>query len=139
MIRAPLLSLVLAVPMMAHAMDATDLMPSVVGLHVASAHTQSGYNGINPGVYARWDSGLTAGAYFNSERRGTVYAGWTWVDAEDRFSVTLGGATGYARATVVPMVVPSVRLGLNEDASVRLSMALTKECSALHLSLERRF
>lgn len=137
MIRALPLSLMLAaIPAMS---CASDLLPAVVGVHVASAHTEQGYNGVNPGLYARWDSGLTAGAYYNSERKLTVYGGWTWTDKQDRFSVTFGAASGYKAARVLPIIVPSVRLGLNEEVSVRLSWALAPECSALHLSLERRF
>lgn len=35
------------------------------------------WNNINPGAYVRLDNGLTAGSYYNSERRVSAYAGFT--------------------------------------------------------------
>lgn len=113
--------------------------PEVMGLHMGSWHEDKAMNNFNPGVYARWKNGFTAGAYYNSEKRPTAYAGWTFHDKIDRFAITLGAATGYKRAAIVPLVVPSVRFGVNENTSVRLSAVPLKGQAAVHLSLEKRF
>ena len=40
------------------------------GIHIGSHHFPAyQYNNFNPGLYVRMKSGLTAGAYYNSERR----------------------------------------------------------------------
>lgn len=117
-----------------------ELLPETVGAHVASWHVHEGFNNVNPGLYARWDSGLTMGAYWNSERAMSAYAGWTFSFQEDRYALTVGAVSGYQRAAVLPLVVPSVKLRLTEQASVRLSWVLgPKGGEALHLSVERRF
>ena len=112
--------------------------PELIGLHLGSVHRHEGMNNFNPGVYARWENGFTAGTYRNSMNRQTVYAGWTWHDEDDRFAVTLGGATGYSRK-VEPIIVPSVRVGLTDTMSMRLALAACKNNPAIHLSIERRF
>lgn len=131
-----------------------DLLPSVVGVHVFSYHIQKGgspdgrgqWNNHNPGIYARWDNGLTVGTYENSIYRRTTYLGWTLHDDADRFAVTIGVMTGYdklsndpdaryayrcdgphgcrevrVKDTFVPMIVPSVRLGITESLSARVA------------------
>ena len=142
-------------------------LPAAVGVHLGSyhAHAPAGvpYNGVNPGLYARWASGLTLGAYRNSIRRNSVYAGWTITDAAERFGLTLGIVTGYDRITsgqgdyravrcedatgcrevglkrvVLPMLVPSVRVSLSDRASARISAVLVKDAPAVHLSMEWR-
>lgn len=113
--------------------------PEVMGVDIASAHAHSGMNSINPGIYARWSNGLTAGSYYNSERRMTVWGGYTLHDSDDRFALMLGVGTGYGKRRFTPMVIPSVRLGLNETTSVRLSLAAAKNNPAVHLSIEKRF
>ena len=81
-----------------------------LGFHLGSQHLPAQqYNNANPGVYYIHGSGATIGTYYNSERRQSVYAGWTWDSGPWRLQV--GGITGYERAKVLPMVVPSVALG----------------------------
>ena len=81
-----------------------------LGLHIGSQHFPAQqYNNANPGAYYIHDSGATVGTYYNSERRQSVYAGWTLDSGPWRLQV--GAITGYERRAVLPMVVPSVALG----------------------------
>lgn len=81
-----------------------------LGLHIGSQHFPAQqYNNANPGAYYIHDNGATVGTYYNSERRQSMYAGWTWDSGPWRLQV--GAITGYERGAVLPMVVPSVALG----------------------------
>ncbi len=96
------LILALALSGMAHA--------GTLGLHIGSQHFPAQqYNNANPGAYYIHDNGATVGTYYNSERRQSVYAGWTWDSGPWRLQV--GAITGYERRAVLPLVVPSVALG----------------------------
>jgi hypothetical protein len=95
---------------------------AAVGVHVGSWHSEPGFNNTNPGVYVRTADGWTLGAYRNSVRRTSTYAGWTTgVDlaAGVRAEVTVGAIAGYFRP-VLPMAVPSVRFALGEHLGARL-------------------
>lgn len=126
----------------------------VIGLHMVSLHSEPTYpcdvqvdgrcnfNNTNPGLYVVAPSGLTLGAYINSYRQWSSYAGWTWHTADNRFALTVGGVTGYRFATVMPVVIPSVRFDLNEQWGARLSVipkAGDGLVQAVHLSLETRW
>ncbi len=96
------LILALALSGLAHA--------GTLGLHIGSRHFPAqDYNNFNPGAYYIHDNGATVGTYYNSERRQSVYAGWTWDSGPWRLQV--GAITGYERAKVLPVVMPSVALG----------------------------
>jgi hypothetical protein len=123
-----------------------------------------GWNNKNPGLYARWGNGLTIGAYRNSLYRNSAYLGWTFSDAIDRFAITLGAVSGYDKITdgpgdyqavrcdeangcrtvnlksvILPLFVPSVRIGITDHLSARLSvLAVPKHPAAVHLSVEWR-
>lgn len=115
-----------------------------MGLHIASAHEHGGFNGVNPGVYVRLDSGWTAGIYRNSMERTSVYAGFTLETGTRPLSaaITLGCITGY-NASVTPLVVPSVAYHFGSNA-VRVGFiprppGLGGASSALHLMVEHHF
>jgi len=126
---------------------AQGLMPETVGLHLASKHSsyKQQWNDANVGVYARWGNGITLGTMRNSERTQSYYAGWTgdWaltkrIDA----GLTLGLITGYKRAKVLPMVVPSLRLAVTENLGLRTSYIFNPDkggAHALHISAEWKF
>ena len=81
-----------------------------LGLHIGSQHFPAkDFNNSNPGVYYISDQGWTVGTYYNSERRQSVYAGWTWDYGPWRLQA--GAITGYRRAAVLPLIAPSVSLG----------------------------
>ena len=115
--------------------------PAVLGLHLATVHSASGFCNINPGAYAVWENGFTVGAYRNSEcERVSAYAGWTWqTEGRLRAGVTAGLITGYRRAPVMPLLVPSVSFDVSPSTTVRLSFIPKVEkggANALHFSLE---
>src|ERR1043165_3937878 len=116
---------------------------STFGLHLGSWHAKDGYNNFNPGVYVE-HNGWTAGTYYNSERKQTFYAGYTFrgaIAGDFGYGLSVGVATGYKRAPVVPMVVPSVSYSVTPSWGVRLSGVppIGTIPGVLHLSVETRF
>lgn len=117
-----------------------------VGLHLGSWHETPGYNNTNPGVYV-YHNGWTAGTYYNSERHQSYYAGYTFehplFDGGVRLGATAGAITGYERAKVLPMVVPSVAVsipaGLGSAARLSFIPPIGGMPTVLHLSVEFRF
>lgn len=135
----------------------------VDGNTTTTAHN-SGYNNRNPGLYARWSNGVTVGTYYNSNKNQSYYVGKTFTDDADRFSVTLGLVSGYTkveigkdptgreqcsapgncimvegRKVILPMLVPSVRIGITDHLSARLALMATQTLKPItHLSLEWR-
>lgn len=113
-------------------------------LHLASAHSQPGYDNGNLGLAHRWRNGVVAGAFHNSYGRASAYGGWLWtLDDRGRWSVFLGAATGYGdtdeRMPLAPVVAPSFRAALANDLGLRLSWFMDPRKGAaqvLHLSLE---
>lgn len=107
-----------------------------IGLHLGTVHNSKVFNDFNPGVYAVLENGVTAGTYFNSERKQTFYAGKTW--SAGSFAVSAVALTGYRRAPLVPGLIPSVSLPVGERVEARASLILTPEKAsrAVHFSLE---
>lgn len=123
-----------------------------LGLHAGSAHFPSGsyQNNFNPGLYLRTDDGITIGGYYNTLRRFSFYAGYTF---EYGPLGLLGGvATGYQPKNInglsyghgkalTPMLVLSLRLpplgGLKP--MVMLVPPFRSSPAVLHLAFEQRF
>lgn len=130
---------------------------TTVGLHLVSHHASSDpmQNNVNPGAYLIRD-GWTVGAYRNTLKRDSVYAGHTW----DRgpFSITAGFVSGYEKreyhgecapgvwskkgticergvsnAKLLPMLAPSVRVG---PTRLWYLPGLGHTSSVIHLSVE---
>lgn len=111
-------------------------------LHLGSKHFPSrDYNNFNPGLAYRTDSGWTLGAYRNSIRRTSVYAGrqFDWGLTPDlQASVTVGAVSGYYRS-LRPLVVPSLGLRVSPDLRFRLAFLPRVEkggASVIHAALE---
>ena len=109
-----------------------------LGVHLASHHfPQSEFNNFNPGLYYRSDAGWTAGAYRNSLRRGSAYAGYTW--QRGAIGLTAGGITGYGHG-VLPLLVPSLALFTHQGVTARVAYIPRVEkrigSHVLHLMLE---
>ena len=105
-------ALVLAMPVKAE----------TIGAHVGSWHSEPGFNNVNPGAYYRADSGATVGAYRNSIRRVSTYAGWTWskpIAEGVQASVTAGVIAGY-EGGAMPMAIPSLRIAAGEHLAARV-------------------
>jgi hypothetical protein len=129
------------------AAQAEGLKPVAVGLHIGSHHFETReagtWNDKNPGIYARWESGLVIGTLRNSERRQSVYGGkvfetarWYGLGAD----VTVGVITGYA-CDVSPLVAlsGSLRVGKTTARLLYLSKAHRAASAAVHFSTERSF
>ena len=107
-----------------------------LGLHIGSQHFPAQqYNNANPGAYYIHDNGATVGTYYNSERRQSVYAGWTWDYGPWRLQV--GAITGYLRAAVLPLIAPSVSLGYGFRLTV-LPKVERRGSSVVHLTWEMK-
>ncbi len=106
-----------------------------LGFHLGSHHFPAkDYNNVNPGVYVIKDNGLTLGTYYNSERKQSVYAGWTWDYGV--FRLQAGAITGY-RHTIMPMLAPSVSLGHGFRLTA-LPKIGTQGANVLHLTWETK-
>lgn len=106
------------------------------GVHMGSIHFAGDYNNFNPGVYVNHD-GWTGGVYYNSERRVSAYAGYTF--ATGPLDWTLGAITGYERARVLPLVAPSVAFNFTPEVAGRVVLLpnpFKPKESALHFTLE---
>lgn len=107
-------------------------LAGTVGLHLGSVHLpKKDFNNVNPGIYYQWDSGVTVGTFYNSERRQSVYAGWTW--EWGRLNLTAGLITGYRRASILPLAAPSVKLGTVGQVTWRLIFLPRVERSGAHV------
>lgn len=107
-----------------------------LGVHIGSQHFPAQhYNNFNPGAYYIHDNGATVGTYYNSERRQSVYAGWTWDSGPWRLQV--GAITGYERRAVLPMIVPSVEVGYGFGLAV-LPKVERDGSSVVHLMWETK-
>lgn len=132
--------------LLATAAHADTLVPETVGLHLVSKHSSynTPWNDTNLGAYARWHNGITVGTLRNSERRQSYYAGWSkdWdVLPRVQAGLMLGLITGY-EPSVLPMVVPSVRLAVTQNLGLRTSFIFNPRktgAHALHLSAEWKF
>jgi len=88
-----------------------------VGVHLVSRHAPDpGVNNVNLGAYVRTSQGWTAGTYWNTYNRPTVYAGWTTPEWY-RLSATVAVGTGYEKHQAPQLerglsllVAPTVRL-----------------------------
>lgn len=87
---------------------------AAIGLHLASAHSVDTYNNVNPGVYVVAECGATAGVFYNSQRRVSVYAGWTLESGPFWASAAL--ATGYGwEGEKARALTPIGMIGLRRD------------------------
>lgn len=104
-----------------------------IGLHLATAHVgpyAEELRDFNPGAYARCDD-IVAGAYRNSQGRGSVYVAKVY--AFGRIELAAGAVTGYELGPVLPLVVPSIKVG---RARLSLLLPIDKNAGGVHLSWE---
>ena len=117
----------------------TEARAGTIGVHVASMHfPERDFNNFNPGLYYRSDLGWTAGAYRNSLRQVSAYAGYTW--ERGVFGLTAGAVSGYAGNSVQPLLVPSMSVFAVHGATARLAFIPRVEkrigSHVLHLMME---
>jgi hypothetical protein len=112
-----------------------------IGVHLVSVHGAPGFNNTNPGVFVTAlvkDEQVVVGTYYNSVRKQTVYAGWTY-SFNAYADVTIGLATGY-KYPVVPLLAPSLKLPFGPmQARITLLPNPQPKESAIHLSIEYKF
>lgn len=122
---------------------------SYIGIHGPSYHDGGDFNNDNYGLYLV-HKGFTGGTYYNSLRRTTWYAGYSWEWAlppnplADTVSLMGSLATGYHTAQYsydyVPLGALSVRRTLGEQHGLRLSylpvLGKSPATYVLHLSYE---
>lgn len=117
---------------------------TTIGVHAASWHSAPGYNNANPGLYVV-HNGWTMGTYYNSVKRQSYYAGYTYshqlFHPSVQLGITVGGITGY-RTSPAPLIAPSIRFALGNEFGARLFyLPRVKFTGAhvLHLTFERSF
>lgn len=109
----------------------------VLGINLATYHFDRNrdYCEANPGIYAlHRESRIAGGVYHNSECRTSAWAAKQWDLGP--FTLSVGAVVGYSRAAVLPLVVPSVKLG---PARLSLLPPVEKRGGGLHLSIETSF
>ena len=85
------------------------LIGATIGFHLGSIHfPNKDFNNINPGIYLKTENNYVAGGYYNSIRKPSFYVGKNF--EYKNFSIIVGGVTGYDRAIITPLVLPSVKL-----------------------------
>ena len=89
--------------LLAFALCAFGVRAQSVGLHLVSVHipAREGQHNFNPGIYVRFDNGVTLGTYHNTLGKQTFYAGYTVEHGP--FALTLGAASGYQRQETVTL------------------------------------
>lgn len=97
-----------------------------IGVHLGSYHWNNteGYNNVNPGIYYERNN-VVLGTYYNSERKQTVYAGYNFhyhLYGGLSGELTVGLATGYSRASVIPAAIPSLVYSFGNGLGIRLSV-----------------
>lgn len=106
----------------------------VLGLHLATYHFDRDrkYEEFNPGAYATCDE-YEAGLYRNSEGKFSTHVGYTVRNAIGPIDLTFGMVTGYKRGPILPLFIPSVKLG---DVRIHLLIPIEKRGGGLHMSYE---
>jgi len=121
---------------------------AAIGLHLVSWHSQEGYTGTNPGVYAKSECGVTVGAYRNSEARLTVYGAYTLDPPKLPVWASVGVATGYGpqygeARPLTPVFIVGLKSPQFSGYRFRLGyipkLGQMNNTHVLHLMLEKEF
>lgn len=121
-------------------------------VHTASVHTVKAFNftgedqkinNLNYGIGYRSDEGYSAGYYYNSYNRHTVYITKEFM-YNDHVGLVLGAATGYKEATglpVVPVAAALFKASLTDTVGVSiLAMPKFKQLAGvMHLVVSYKF
>lgn len=114
-----------------------------MGVHLFSRHDPNrGENQYNPGLYVRFQHGITVGQYTNSLAKETTYAGWTTPEWY-RMRMSFIAATGYKKKDPVIVPIPSIRLySFDNGPDVWMSgtpVQITNSRAVGHLHIEWKF
>jgi hypothetical protein len=115
----------------------------VIGLHLGSLHSATGFNDFNPGAYIEFENHITLGHYYNSNYRESSYAGYTY-PYDSNIELTLGLITGYPLFKYTPLIVPSYKFPkLIQSATLRLAFIPrffgVVQANVLHVMVESSF
>ncbi|API58533.1 hypothetical protein BSL82_03760 [Tardibacter chloracetimidivorans] len=110
-----------------------------------SQEVRRSYNNANPGLYARCNSGIQVGGYYNSERNFTAYASYV-KDLRIVGPVSAWGAvglaTGYERHRITPIALVGGKLDLGDRLALRVGyapkVAKANDTHLVHFALEWR-
>jgi len=146
------MAMALAAPV--HAQDAQTPPQDdwAIGEHLVSWHSNpkgcyplKACNDFNPGLSITWD-GWLGGAYYNSLKRLTVYAGRSFVLAQaGPVTALVGGvlATGYRITPFVPVITPAVAVTLSRHWRAQVlwipRVGTINPTNVLHLMLVETF
>lgn len=121
----------------------------IIGTHLYTQHfnTEAGYNNVNPGMYisAKFEDHVcapTAGFYYNSERKESVWAGCTFTAGDrNQYRLIVGGVTGYVKG-LTPLIIPQYNIGVTKDLSVGIGLippVKVADGGGLHFTMEWSF
>ena len=113
-----------------------------IGVHIGTFHSNidTGYtpNNANPGIYMETRDNIMFGAYYNSDRKSTIYVGKALHYGQA--SVMIGVATGYNKP-LVPAIIPAYNVPLAKDFSGKIWYVpkVASGAEAVHFSIELRY
>ncbi len=115
----------------------------MIGLHLASIHSATGYNDLNPGAYIELSNHITIGHYYNSNYKESTYTGYTY-GYTDNIDLTMGLVTGYQIYKYTPLFVPSYKFpNLVNSFTLRLAFIPrffgVVQANVLHAMVETSF
>jgi len=116
---------------------------TVIGLHLASIHSATGYNNFNPGAYIEFNNHFTFGHYYNSNYRESTYLGYTY-SFNSNVELTGGFTTGYQLFKYTPLLVPSFKMNnFIDSATLRIAFIPrffgVVQANVLHSMIEKDF
>lgn len=112
-----------------------------IGVHLGTVHSNVdiGYtpNNSNPGVYVETKDNFMFGAYYNSDRKSTIYVGKALHYGQA--SLMVGVASGYSRP-LVPAIIPAYNVPLAKgiEGKIWYVPKVNTRAEAVHFSLEWR-
>jgi hypothetical protein len=98
------------------------------------------YRNVTPGFYvSRRGGGWGGGILRNSEGRTSAHIDYTMQTANRRFALTIGAITGYSQHSLLPYMMPSIRVG-SDGFALRVGLipkvSSIQSANALHFSVE---
>jgi hypothetical protein len=117
------------------------LTVAAIGIHLGTIHSNvdTGYspNDVNPGVYIETRDNIMFGAYYNSDRKSTIYVGKALHYGQA--SLMVGVATGYNKP-LVPAIIPAynVPLARGIEGKIWYVPKVNSGAEAVHFSIEWR-
>jgi len=104
-----------------------------IGVNLGTLHFDPGYENFNPGIYVTVDN-VSGGVYRNSFGDVSVHVGYVFRGLfGSPIDLLVGAVTGYPRASVLPLLLPSIKVG---GFRFSLLLPVDKSSGGVHLSYE---